>query len=72
MQLKYLEQRVAAMDMAIEFRDEAVTELAKAGFDPVYGARPRAIRIPRTEVPIVRQPRHHAAHRVRRGRRGRL
>ncbi|APV50879.1 ATP-dependent chaperone ClpB [Betaproteobacteria bacterium GR16-43] len=39
-QLKALEQRVAAMDMAIEIRDAAVIELAKAGFDPVYGARP--------------------------------
>jgi len=39
-QLKYLEARVAAMEMAIEIRDGAVSELAKAGFDPVYGARP--------------------------------
>ena len=28
------------MDMGIEFSDAAVGELAKAGFDPVYGARP--------------------------------
>ena len=40
MQLKYLEKRVATMEMAIEFSDAAVSELAKAGFDPVYGARP--------------------------------
>jgi ATP-dependent Clp protease ATP-binding subunit ClpB len=39
-QLKYLEKRVQSMDMAIEFSDAAVSELAKAGFDPVYGARP--------------------------------
>jgi ATP-dependent Clp protease ATP-binding subunit ClpB len=28
------------MDMDIEVSDAAVAELAKAGFDPVYGARP--------------------------------
>jgi ATP-dependent Clp protease ATP-binding subunit ClpB len=39
-QLKYLEKRLQAMDMAIRFTDAAVSELAKAGFDPVYGARP--------------------------------
>ena len=39
-QLKYLEQRVRSMEMDIEFSDAAVSELAKAGFDPVYGARP--------------------------------
>jgi ATP-dependent Clp protease ATP-binding subunit ClpB len=39
-QLKYLEKRLRDMDMAIEFSDAAVGELAKAGFDPVYGARP--------------------------------
>jgi ATP-dependent Clp protease ATP-binding subunit ClpB len=39
-QLKMLEERVAAMDMKIEISGAAVAELAKAGFDPVYGARP--------------------------------
>jgi ATP-dependent Clp protease ATP-binding subunit ClpB len=39
-QLKQLEGRVAAMDMSIRVSDTAVAELAKAGFDPVYGARP--------------------------------
>jgi len=39
-QLRALEARVAAMDMALEVSDAAVAELAKAGFDPVYGARP--------------------------------
>jgi ATP-dependent Clp protease ATP-binding subunit ClpB len=39
-QLKDLEKRLASMDMAIEISDAAVAELAKAGFDPVYGARP--------------------------------
>jgi ATP-dependent Clp protease ATP-binding subunit ClpB len=39
-QLKELDKRVRAMDMDIEISDAAVAELAKAGFDPVYGARP--------------------------------
>ena len=39
-QLKYLEKRVRAMEMEIEFTEAAVAELAQAGFDPVYGARP--------------------------------
>ena len=39
-QLKMLEARMAAMDMKLEVTDAAVAELAKAGFDPVYGARP--------------------------------
>jgi ATP-dependent Clp protease ATP-binding subunit ClpB len=39
-QLRYLEQRVRTMDMDIRFSDASVSEIAKAGFDPVYGARP--------------------------------
>jgi ATP-dependent Clp protease ATP-binding subunit ClpB len=39
-QLKYLERRIEAMEMHLEVSDAAVAELAKAGFDPVYGARP--------------------------------
>jgi len=39
-QLKYLQRRVEAMEMRLEVTDAAVAELAKAGFDPVYGARP--------------------------------
>jgi ATP-dependent Clp protease ATP-binding subunit ClpB len=39
-QLKQLVKRIEAMDMQIEISDAAVAELAKAGFDPVYGARP--------------------------------
>jgi ATP-dependent Clp protease ATP-binding subunit ClpB len=39
-QLKQLEKRVESMDMRIRISDAAVAELAKAGFDPVYGARP--------------------------------
>ncbi len=39
-QLKYLEQRVARMEMKLEVSDAAVAEIAKAGFDPLFGARP--------------------------------
>ena len=35
-----LEQRLAKMDMKLDVIDAALAELAKAGFDPVYGARP--------------------------------
>ncbi|MGZ5618587.1 MAG: AAA family ATPase, partial [Usitatibacter sp.] len=52
-QLKELERRVRAMDMEIQVSDAAVAELARAGFDPVYGARPlkRAIQ-QRIENPL--------------------
>ena len=39
-QLKQLVKRVESMGMSIEVSDSAVAELAKAGFDPIYGARP--------------------------------
>ena len=39
-QLKILAARLAKMDYGFEISDAAVAELAKAGFDPVYGARP--------------------------------
>jgi ATP-dependent Clp protease ATP-binding subunit ClpB len=39
-QLKELEKRVESMDMRLAISDAAIAELAKAGFDPVYGARP--------------------------------
>jgi ATP-dependent Clp protease ATP-binding subunit ClpB len=39
-QLKHLENRLAQMEMKLEVTDAAIAELAKAGFDPVYGARP--------------------------------
>ncbi len=39
-QLQYLEKRLAQMEMKQEVSDAALEELAKAGFDPVYGARP--------------------------------
>ena len=39
-QLRRLAQRLAAQDMVLEVSDAALREIAKAGFDPVYGARP--------------------------------
>ncbi len=39
-QLQYLEKRLAKMEMKLEVSDVALAELAKAGFDPIYGARP--------------------------------
>ncbi len=38
--LKTLTDRMAALDIKISFSDEAVDAISKAGFDPVYGARP--------------------------------
>ena len=39
-QLGYLEKRMARMEMTLQVEDSALLELAKAGFDPVFGARP--------------------------------
>src|SRR5688572_13102716 len=39
-QLGVLKARLAKMDYGFEISDAAVGELAKVGFDPVYGARP--------------------------------
>jgi ATP-dependent Clp protease ATP-binding subunit ClpB len=39
-QLKILEARLAKMDLQLEVSAAALAELAKVGFDPVFGARP--------------------------------
>ncbi|MFI4939928.1 MAG: ATP-dependent chaperone ClpB [Burkholderiales bacterium] len=39
-QLRVLEQRLGKMDMALEMSPAALQQIAEAGFDPVYGARP--------------------------------
>ncbi len=39
-QLGYLEKRLAQLEMALEVDDSALSEIATAGFDPVFGARP--------------------------------
>lgn len=38
--LSSLDKRVRGLDMTLQVTDAAVEEIAKAGFDPVYGARP--------------------------------
>jgi len=39
-QLRILESRLEKMDMKLDVSPRALAELAKAGFDPVFGARP--------------------------------
>ncbi|MDA0228212.1 MAG: AAA family ATPase, partial [Proteobacteria bacterium] len=55
-QLDGLRQRLAAQDLALEVSPAALAELAKVGFDPVFGARPlkRAIQ-QRIENPLSLQ-----------------
>ncbi|MEN9630131.1 MAG: hypothetical protein RJA10_3359, partial [Pseudomonadota bacterium] len=52
-QLRLLEQRLEKLEMKLEVSPEALLELAKVGFDPVFGARPlkRAIQ-QRIENPV--------------------
>ena len=52
-QLDFLGQRLAHMDLHLDVSPAALAELAKVGFDPVYGARPlkRAIQ-QRIENPL--------------------
>ncbi|HSD41680.1 MAG TPA: ATP-dependent chaperone ClpB [Burkholderiales bacterium] len=39
-QLRFLAERLAKLELGLDVTDAALAELAKAGFDPVYGARP--------------------------------
>ena len=52
--LSSLDRRVGDLEITLSVSDEAVAELARAGFDPVYGARPlrRAIQS-RIEDPLA-------------------
>ena len=54
-QLTVLQQRLAKMDLTLQVSPVALEELAKVGFDPVFGARPlkRAIQ-QRIENPLSR------------------
>jgi ATP-dependent Clp protease ATP-binding subunit ClpB len=54
-QLGYLEKRLAQLEMGIVVEDSALAELAQAGFDPIFGARPlkRAIQ-QQIENPLAR------------------
>ena len=40
LQLAILEKRLAGLDVALEIDESALNEIAAAGFDPVFGARP--------------------------------
>ena len=52
-QLATLQKRLEKLDLSLEVSDQALAELAKVGFDPVFGARPlkRAIQ-QRIENPL--------------------
>ncbi len=54
-QLRLLQSRLARMELSLEVSPAALAELAKVGFDPVFGARPlkRAIQ-QRIENPLSR------------------
>jgi ATP-dependent Clp protease ATP-binding subunit ClpB len=54
-QLAILSARLRKMDLSLEVSQQALAELAKVGFDPIYGARPlkRAIQ-QRIENPLSR------------------
>jgi len=55
-QLQRLTKRLAALEIGLKVEDSALSEIAKAGFDPVYGARPlkRAIQ-QEIENPLAKQ-----------------
>ena len=55
-QLELLRKRLAERDLSLELSDAALDQLAAAGFDPVYGARPlkRAIQ-QRLENPLAQR-----------------
>ena len=38
--LENLKKRLLANEITAEFTDDAITLIAKNGFDPIYGARP--------------------------------
>lgn len=54
-QLKVLESRLEKLEMKLDVSPQALAEIAKAGFDPVFGARPlkRAIQ-QRIENPVAK------------------
>jgi ATP-dependent Clp protease ATP-binding subunit ClpB len=55
-QLAGLNKRLQDQDITLEFSDEAMSKLAEAGFDPVYGARPLKRAIQRwVENPLAQQ-----------------
>ncbi len=55
-QLGYLEKRLAKLEIKLDVSDAALAELAKAGFDPVFGARPLKRAIQQViENPLAKQ-----------------
>jgi ATP-dependent Clp protease ATP-binding subunit ClpB len=55
-QLEGLNKRLGEQDLALKFSEEAMSKLADAGFDPVYGARPLKRAIQRwVENPLAQQ-----------------
>ena len=55
-QLRYLSERLAKMEISLDVADSALGELAQVGFDPVYGARPLKRAIQQTiENPLAKQ-----------------
>jgi ATP-dependent Clp protease ATP-binding subunit ClpB len=54
-QLRVLETRLEKMDMKLDVTPKALAQLAKAGFDPVFGARPLKREIQRRiENPVAK------------------
>jgi ATP-dependent Clp protease ATP-binding subunit ClpB len=55
-QLQYLEDRLRKLEMSLNVTDAALDEIAQAGFDPVFGARPlkRAIQS-QIENPLAKE-----------------
>ena len=55
-QLGYLQKRLGKLEIGLQVSDSALAEIGKAGFDPVFGARPlkRAIQ-QHIENPLARE-----------------
>jgi ATP-dependent Clp protease ATP-binding subunit ClpB len=55
-QLRFLTERLAKLEMGLEVTEAALAHLATAGFDPVYGARPLKRAIQQSiENPLARE-----------------
>jgi ATP-dependent Clp protease ATP-binding subunit ClpB len=54
-QLRQLAERLAKLELGLDVSEAALAELAKVGFDPVYGARPLKRAIQQTiENPLAK------------------
>ncbi|ABM62996.1 ATP-dependent chaperone ClpB [Halorhodospira halophila] len=55
-QVRYLSERLAERDMALELSEVALDRIGEAGFDPVYGARPlKRVLQHEVENPLARE-----------------